>query len=294
MQLPNFIIGGALKCGTTSLFYQLDQHPEVFMCKPKEPRYFLYEIFQAEHNDGSSLRFPAKTLEEYAALFEGSVGHKAIGEASVHYFRWPEVAQKIKDTIPDVKMIFMLRNPIERAYSHYLHDVRTGFEKRPIEEGLATTEGRVELGRYAERLGPWLATIGPKQTKIILFDDFVKDGLNVFADVCRFLDIDDSITPDLSVHNKGGTVKNLRLSVFLTKLRSFLQRKKIIPLIPRPIRSAYTKIRHQNLEKAPPIPPATVHQLIDYYKDDIKRLETLIDRDLSAWLDEAYVSNPSG
>jgi len=294
MQLPNFIIGGALKCGTTSLFYQLDQHPEVFMCEPKEPRYFLYEIAQAEQSDKRALNFPARTLEEYAALFEGSAGFKAIGEASAHYFNWPAIAPKIKDTLPDVKIIFMLRNPIDRAYSHYLHAVRIGAENRPVEEGLAVTESRISLGCYAEKLETWFATIDSKQTKIIIFDDFVKNGLHVFADVCRFLDIDDSFTPDLSVQNKGGRVKNQRLDLFLEKVKSHPLRKTINPLVPKSIRAAFKDMRQRNMEKAPPLPPAIVLQLSDYYKDDIKRLETLIDRDLSAWLDGAFVPNPSG
>lgn len=294
MQLPNFIIGGVLKCGTTSLYHQLDQHPEVFMCKPKEPRYFLYDIFQAENHGGTGPDFPAKTLAEYVALFEGSAGYKAIGEASAHYFGWPAVANKIKDTIPDVKMIFMLRNPIDRAYSHYLHDYRVKLETRPVEEGLALTESRLTRGLYAEKLEPWLATFGHERTKVIIFDDFVKDGLNVFADVCRFLGVDDSFAPDLSVQNKGGVVKNQHLLLFLNKIENHPLRRTIKPLVPGPILAAYRGIRQRNMEKAPPLPPAIVRQLVDYYKDDTHRLETMIDRDLSVWLDEAYVSNSSG
>jgi len=191
-------------------------------------------------------------------------------------------------------MIFMLRNPIDRAYSHYLHDFRIELETRPIEEGLALTEGRLTRGLYAKKLEPWLATFGRERTKIIIFDDFVKDGLNVFADVCRFLGVDDSFTPDLSVQNKGGVVKNQRLFLFLTKIGSHPLQRTIKPLVPGPILAAYRGIRQRNMEKAPPLPPAIALQLVDYYKDDIRRLETMIDRDLSAWLDEAYAPNSSG
>lgn len=287
MQLPNFIIGGAQKSGTTSLYYQLKQHPEVFLCDPKEPRYFLYEIAMAtepEKIEGRALHFPTRTLEEYAALFEDSTGYKAIGEASAHYLFSPEVAVKIKDTIPDARMIFILRNPIDRAYSNYWHAVRLGIEDRKVEDALAVTESRVTLGRYAATLDQWFEVFAPEQVKLLIFDDFVKDNSAVFADTCRFLEIDDSFTPDMSAKNKGGQMKNRRLGVFLEKTRTNPLVQSIKPILPRRVRNTFGEVRHRNFEKAPPLPRAVVSRLADYYREDIGRLETMVDRDLSFWL----------
>lgn len=283
MQLPNFIIGGALKAGTTSLNYYLKQHPDVYMSALKEPRYFAYEPDNPDHVEGRGLRFPIKTLEEYAALFAEANGQKAIGEASPHYLISHYAPQQIKKTLPDVKLIFSLRDPIKRAYSIYWHDVRLGIENRPVEEALTEREYAVVHGLYHYWLCHWYELFGPERIKVVLFDDLQHDALGVVRELCRFLEIDEDFTPDLTVRNKGGALKKQGLGRFFERVKTHPLRKAIDPLVPERVRALLLDARNRNFEEPPPLPEAVERRLNAFYRDDIAQLERFLGRDLSAW-----------
>ncbi len=285
MQLPNFIVGGALKAGTTSLNAYLKQHPEVYMSPMKEPRYFAYDPADSPNGngEGQSLHFPVTTLEEYSALFAGATNEKAVGEVSPHYIISPVAPQRIRALVPDVRLVFSLRHPIKRAYSVYWQAVRLGNENRPVEEALTEAEHRVRNGRYYALLRPWYEVFDPAQIKIILFDDLARDALGIFHDVCRFLAVDDTFVPDLTIRNKGGALKNQRLGRFYEQLKNSSLKQAIDPLIPERLRDKMNDVRNQNFEEPPPIPPAVVARLQAYYRDDIEQLEAFLGRDLSAW-----------
>lgn len=283
MRLPNFIVGGAIKGGTTSLNYYLKQHPDVFMSRFKEPRFFAYEPDNPDHVEGHGLRFPIRTIEEYAALFDEATTERAIGETSPHYLRSPQAPQLIKDTIPDVRLIFSLRDPVRRAYSSYWHRVRLGLEDRPVEEVLVDGDQAVAHGLYYATLQDWYAHFDKQQVMIVLFDDLVRDALGTFADICRFLEIDDTFVPDLAVRNKGGAMKNQRLGRFYERLKKHPLRQAINPLVPEGLRQKMIDTRNSNFEEPPPMPPDLARRLYDYYREDVERLETLIERNLSSW-----------
>lgn len=283
MHLPNFIVGGAIKGGTTSLNYYLKQHPDVFMSPFKEPRFFAYDPHNAGHIDGHGLRFPIKTLEEYAALFEGSDGYKAVGETSPHYLRSDTAPRLIKETIPQVRLIFSLRDPVKRAYSSYWHRVRLGLEDRPADVVLQPGDQAVEHGLYHAWLTCWYEYFDSTHIKIVLFDDLVRDALSVFADICRFLEVNDTFVPDLTVKNKGGMMKNQRIGRIYEQIKTHPLRQAINPLVPQRLRQKMIDTRNNNLEEPPPMPADLARRLYDYYHDEIERLESFLDRDLSAW-----------
>lgn len=281
--LPNFIIGGALKGGTTSLYYFLRQHPEVFMSSLKEPRYFAYEPDNPLHADGAGLHFPVKTLAEYTALFAGAAGEKAIGEASPHYLISPVAPTRIKELIPGVKLIFSLRDPVKRANSVYWHSYRLGQEDRPIEQALTAEEYAIQHGLYYHYLRVWFDLFDRTQIKVILFDDLQRNPLATFRDVCRFLDVDDQFVPDLSVRNKGGTPRHKRFGRILERVKTHPIRQAIDPLVPKPLRRMLLDVRNHNLQETPPMSEALARRLRDYFRDDITQLESLLGVDLAAW-----------
>lgn len=283
VRLPNFVVAGILKGGTTSLNFSLKQHPQIYMCPMKEPRYFVYESNNPDHVEGRGLHFPIKTWEQYVALFAGAGDQPVVGEVSPHYMISPIAPQGIHDRLPDVRLLFSLRQPVKRAYSVYWHQVRLGNENRPVEEALGEHEYAVTHGLYARWLRNWYALFAPEQIKVVLFDDWQRDPQGTYADICRFLEIDDTFVPDMTVRNKGGAMKNARLGRFYERLKKHPLRHAFDPLVPQRVRSALIKTHDQNLQEPPPMPPALQQRLNAFYREDIAELEQMLQRDLSAW-----------
>src|SRR5918997_468574 len=122
MTLPNFLIIGAMKSGTTALYYYLEQHPQIYMSPVKEPNFFC---------SGGQEGWESKSvtrIRAYQYLFKDVSDEKAIGEASHCYLYEPQAVARIQEHLPDAKLVAILRNPVDRAYSHFLHMVRNGTE----------------------------------------------------------------------------------------------------------------------------------------------------------------------
>ena len=141
MTMPNFLIIGAMKSGTTALYYYLEQHPEIYMSPVKEPNFFSS---QEQENAADAVTH----IGSYQHLFRGVSGEKAIGEASHSYLYDPRAAAEIRSYIPGAKLIATLRNPIDRAYSHFLYMVRSGTE--PLDD-FAQALREEEVGIHKER-----------------------------------------------------------------------------------------------------------------------------------------------
>lgn len=144
--VPNFFIVGAAKSGTTSLYHYLKQHPEIYMSPVKEPKYFLASINKFPHNGPGDIEVDKKiirTWDEYLKLFSNASVEKCIGEASCGYLYYCElVAPSIKRISPEAKIIIVLRNPVERAFSAYCYLFREGRETLSFEEALKIEEER--------------------------------------------------------------------------------------------------------------------------------------------------------
>ena len=146
--LPNFIIIGAEKSGTTTLAKILSDHHEIFMSIPKEPRFF------SDHNWDKGLKW-------YERLFDNAIGFKAIGEASVAYTWAPEsvgTPQRIYDTLGEIKFIYIIRNPLERTISHYRHALFCNWMKKStsIEDALKITPALIDCSKYFYQLEQYL------------------------------------------------------------------------------------------------------------------------------------------
>src|ERR687883_42510 len=140
--MPNFFVVGAQKAGTTSLYYYLKQHPEVYMSPVKEPHFF--EGMQSEFYRPGRKVMPVTCLGDYQALFQGVSNEKAIGEASASCLYSPKAPALLKGAIPNAKLIAVLRNPVDRAYSNFLHCIRVNREPLPSFAGaLQAEEGRI-------------------------------------------------------------------------------------------------------------------------------------------------------
>jgi hypothetical protein len=198
---PNFFIVGAAKAGTTSLYYYLEEIPGVYMSKVKEPYYFSPHFVQ---------RYPGETVtdkEEYLRLFENASSYIAVGEASPSYLWDPDSPKLIHQAVPTARMIILLRDPIERAYSHYLMDVKFGSHDKKLsiyqdlmrryesqEKAYGISPLYVEFGMYYEQVKRYFDEFGREQVKVIIYEEFIQHPEETVNDVLAFLEVNHTVT----------------------------------------------------------------------------------------------------
>lgn len=195
MILPNFLICGAQKSGTTALHTYLDQHPDVYMSRPKETWFFD--------------RHYQKGIDWFADHFEGHDGEKAIGEASASTMSDPRAPSRIAQHLPQAKLLFVLRNPVDRAYSQYHFYVYTGkiepersFHEVVRDEESEIRRDMIERGNYVRQLERFDEHFDRSRMKVLLHERLREDTMEVVEDVFRFLAVDPSFEPDVtSRHN---------------------------------------------------------------------------------------------
>ena len=299
MVMPNFLIVGAPKAGTTALYQYIKGHPQIFMSPQKEPRFFAIEGEEIDFRgpeDMTKCRY-VTDLETYQKLFKNVSNEVAIGEGSTWYLYFPKAAERIKHYLPDVKLIAMLRDPVARAYSNFSGLRREGVE--PLEDftqAMAAEKERIEnnwspawhyqqKGFYYPQIKRYFELFGKNQIKIYLYEDFKANSKNVVQDIFRFLGVNDTFVPDTSQkHNVSGTPRSKALHRFLKQsnpLRGFMH-----SLVPAQFRQRVkTSLINLNLQnKSQPLSPEVRKEFIEVYREDILKLQELIDRDLSQWL----------
>jgi hypothetical protein len=292
--LPNFLVIGAQKAGTTALYHYLNQHPQVYMCPVKEPHFFTYEGGDLKFSgEGRGYAAPVTRIEDYSELFRGAAGETAVGEASTSYIYFERAIERIRRYVPDAKLIAVLRDPAERAYSNYLHCVRGGREPlESFEQALQAEETRIrdnwgpiwhyrQKGFYYGQLKRYFEAFGRDQVKVYLYEEDLKgDPLGMLQDIFRYLGVDDAFVPDVSgKHNVSGVPKNKALLTLSRRLNT------LIPTIRTCLPSGLRRyIKIQVWIEPPRLSSQVRGRLVGEYREDILRLEELIQRDLSGWL----------
>lgn len=294
---PDFFLVGAAKSGTSSLANYLAQHPSVFMTEPKEPHFF-----------GELARPPVrevKGMSEYLGLFRGAPEGAKAGEASTSYLYSPEAAREIQAFRPDAKILVILRDPVDRAYSQYWNQVREGVEPLGFEEALRAEPERiargwrygfhyVEAGRYAGQVARYLELFGPQNVNVHLFEDLKEDADGVSRDVFSFLGVDPSaeIRAD-KAHNPSGSPKSpvaalgVNGAILLFRVLGRQWRKRGLSGSPRlveKLKGAKDWMLEKNSAPVPTMDPATRAKLKETFAEDVLSLQDLIGRDLTRWL----------
>ncbi len=295
-RLPNFLIIGVQKSGTTSIYNYLKAHPQVFMSTVKETDFFERDWENEPPERQARKRNGVITLADYSRLFDGVTDEIAVGEASPNYLLHYKVsAERIRQQIPDAKLIAILRNPVQRAYSDYLMNVRDAIGKSHTSLGeQVKTRGESSYvllkGRYYEQIKQFMTVFGPDQVKVFLYDDLRQDARGLMQEMYGFLGVDPTFTPDTSKRAQTGQVpKNQALNRLMrteNPLRSAvsgLLRVLFPESIRRQLRSQLLKLNSQS-KAALPLSDTDKQLLIDYYRDDVLKLQDLLGRDLSAWL----------
>jgi len=284
----DFFIVGAPKAGTTSLYHYLNEHPQVEMSSQKEPDYFSDK---AIHKQGMYYgKNRVNTLDKYESLFvqKESVVY---GEGSVSYLFYDNVAEDIKKYNPNAKIIIMLRNPIERAFSHYLMDYRLGLISDSFENILAKKSKHknahlfyqqyIEVSKYAKQIQRYLDFFEKDNILVIDYEDFKKNVSKTVDQVYSFLNISAEFAADINTkHNtftmpKNKVIRFIYSFVFLRKILTFL-----FPIyLVKNIRVLLFKA-----DKKPELLKETRSQLRIIFNDDIKKLEEVLGKNYSKWI----------
>ena len=261
----------------------------------KEPNFFVHGYGYGDWDD-------------YLALFRTARGETAIGESSTGYLCSEESPSWIKSALGETKVILMLRNPARRAESLYWWMVREGYEDAPgfaaaLEiEPLRESDANFRAncpeffldylyfasGLYAEQVRRFLETFGKENVRIYIFEEFVKDPLAVCSDIFNFLGVDPDFKPQIAIYNEARLPASPRLQFWLRN-----RAPKYLSLLPSRLRRRFIDalIEINTRRGSPPRRDTEIEaRLLDRYRDDIRRLEQILERDLSLWFDQALPS----
>jgi len=289
---PNFLIVGAAKAGTTSLYEYLRQHPDIFMPEWKELSFFIGDPYGPLHQ--------IKKPQYYYKMFAKAHRQSAVGEASTGYLYDEQTPKNIKEKLGTLKIIIVLRNPVQMSYSLYNHQVRKEGETIPsFEAALAAEEGRrndqefkkkcygwhanyyyYNRGLYYNQVKRYIDTFVKDNVLVLLFEELANETVKVVQEAFRFLGVDQTFTPLIKIHNPAGGVFSIPrfwedTGLFVKTFR-FAFSKDLVKKIPHLLTNVGRKSPR-------PINPRTAQKLRKKFCDDICRLERLIGKDLSAW-----------
>ncbi|HEX9097375.1 MAG TPA: sulfotransferase [Candidatus Dormibacteraeota bacterium] len=301
--MPNFLVIGAAKSGTTALCNYLDQHPQVYISDGKEPNFFIAEgrsevPYRGPGDRDALLRLDmwVSTRERYESLFANATVEKAIGEGSTWYLYDEDAPRRIQQHIPAVKMIAILRNPVERAYSAFTMLLRDGRETTTdFMQALAAEDRRVRsgwepiwhyrrMGFYHRQLARYLSFFKAEQIRVVLQDDFTASPSETLRDLFTFLEVDQDFEPDLSA----------RVNVSLVPVHAGYHRlvegpsplKGIVKmLMPLEVRQRVKdRLPASHMTRPKPMPAEARAMLVEVFRDDVMALQELLQRDLRNWL----------
>jgi hypothetical protein len=314
VRTPNFFVAGAPKAGTTSLYHYLDQHPQIYLSPIKEPNYFAGEMrFEnfcpqwqrmaagnraalAGYLQGpATAKFsggPVPEWGDYLRLFQSANGHRAIGEASVCYLWSPTAPERIAARFPAARIITILRDPVERAFSQHVHALMSADRpmsfREHVDAGMRATGSEMSesypflhFGRYGEQIERYLQFFPREQVRVVFYDDYQANPAGLLRGLFEFLGVDAGFTPDFTTRHMVAKVPRSYAVNRSLKAMGLWQAGR--RLLPAALRSYARRLAFRRRE-AFRLDPADRQYLLDFYREDIRKLSGLLNRDLSSWL----------
>ena len=292
--LPTFIIAGAGKSGTTALWNYLKEHPEVCVAQIKEPMFFTR--IKGQDRDSAADAPPVsgtfdKGFTWYKGLFVGSEGKKALGEASTIYMYAKDAPELIKTHVPRVKIIFVLRDPVDRAYSQYWQEKKAGWKLPRFEEMMQQRHPRfknfVENSSYKKNLQRYLDIFPREQILILLSENLKKHAVQTLHKVYDFVSIQANFTPT-NIGKRFNVAAMPRLATLQRLIRA-TSNYKLKGKVPFPLMEFLKTSKHYivqwNLKPKDyePLPAHIRGQLVNLFQEDIEFVESLLDVSLDHW-----------
>ncbi len=310
MNKPNFFIVGTAKSGTTSLYHSLNQHPNIFMCPIKEPNYFCTDITKLRLNDplvpkrgfdikkyisGSMEKYYHRAFvtewDDYIALFKNVKNENAIGEASVNYLISTVASNNIYKTIPDAKIIIIIRNPVDLIVSHYLARVKLGQTHKSFKQEISHiakissnkldyANSLLAQGLYFNQVKRYFNEFPNENIKIIVYDDYKNNPKKIITEILIFLKVKANIELNSKKTHNVSTGIKFRKTIYLINLLRI--KHKLWKILPNSIQSKIKYFLNKPIDFK--INSDDKTYLINYFKDDIENTSNLINTDLNHWI----------
>lgn len=300
-RFPSLLVIGATKAGTTALDEYLRQHPGLFFSPVREPNYFAFPNQPVPYRGHDGRRAPmARTsvtdTDDYLDLFRDAPRGALLAETSPAYLYVHGTAGRIADRVERPRVVAILRDPADRAFSAYQHLLREGREPLSFEDGLDAEEERraagwgilwryVDAGRYASQLERYLAVFARDRLLVLWHDDFAQDPVATCQRVFAFAGVDPTFVPDTSIRfNVSGAPRNRLLQRVVNPPP--VVRRAVARVLPArwqtQLRRTHAQVSARNLERLE-LPEATRRRLHTTFAHDLARLEQLTGRDLRRW-----------
>lgn len=303
MSFPDFLIIGAGKSGTTSLYYHLKAHPQVFVPEVKETNFFALageKLLNPDEDPDEMNYYPWSVTqwEEYQNLFSKAKAAQVKGEVSPMYLYHPNAVSNIQKYAPNAKLIAILRQPAERLYSRYQHLARDNrkptenFEDALIPGNIWWKRNDlVQEGFFYNHLSKYYKAFPENQIKVFLYEELRDNPSMVMKSIYQFIGVDENFKPELKTqYNASGEIKNKLLDNFIGRKSGLLSTlKKAFPggynslKQNRMLKKTLNSFRNKNLIKVD-LTPESKAKITGLYKEDILKLQDLLKKDLSKWL----------
>lgn len=274
---PNFCVIGAMKTGSTSLNSYLKSHPDVFMSEIKEPGYFVKEIAWDKGEDW------------YLSLFEKVHNEKIIGEASTHYTKLPKykgVLERIKKFNPDMKFVYVMRDPVKRTISHYWHNVRIWDERRDPLTAVQKKGDYLDFSYYAMQLKPYFELFGKENVYILTHEEMISSPVETLHKIFQWLGVDSTFTPPNIKEAKFVTppqVDQAKGFGVLHKFRTSDVWDSLHTMIPKKIRKLGRKLAEKKVDRGAVSTDKLVEYVRPIQREQTEELSKLLGRDFPEW-----------
>lgn len=269
----DFIIVGAQKSGTTSLAAQLAQHPEICFSRVKEPAFFNRTV---DWRAG---------VTEYHRLFEPADG-QICGEASTMYTffpEWRDTHQRIYEYNPGMKVIYVMRHPVDRIVSHYSFRAVRGRERRPPAEAVLHDCTYTDRSRYGTQIEPYFEVFGAKNVLLLIFEEYISDPLQTLERVGRFLAVSTSGFEGVDLTARGRTAGRGVLGDGARAARQSVLGRLVSRLVPPAVRPLVRARLSRRLDQNIEFPAPVKEQLWQGLEDEVSRIEALLGRRVDVW-----------
>lgn len=295
---PNLFLAGVPRAGTTAVYAYLRQHPDIFMTPSKEPGFFAVDgaLFDLENRHKRQQNYFLTTIDDYQALFRHWQNETVIGDATPHYIYHRRVAERIAHYCPDAKILIILRNPAERMHSHYMMDIRDGGKRNNfrafVQKSLSENSPPPPLHNsfYAVHLKNFWDTLDSKNIRVVLYDDLAANPQSLMTSLYEFLEVDITFQPEIvGQPNRSGVPRSRIAHRLVMKSLDHRLMRQIHLRGSKDLGNRMESARNRYFDRWVKKEALSADECKALnraiFREDIEKLQTLIQRDLSHWLD---------